>query len=238
MDLISRYPTELSGGQKQRICIARALAADPDLIVCDEITSALDPLVARGVLDLLQKLQRERGYAYLFITHDLDTVRRVAHRVAVMLEGRIIAEGTYAAIFSPPAHPYASRLLSSVPELDVRWLDKMLARRSSVVTEQGAVAIAPSAQGLMPVSLDDRDPAHNGPPPASAEIRCAQILQELSRAAARRFGPERAAVLHPALAALAGDIAKIASWPLAADDRPAFTLHERGPCDGGDDASV
>jgi peptide/nickel transport system ATP-binding protein len=147
-DLVSRYPAQLSGGQKQRICIARALAADPDLIICDEITSALDPLVARGVLDLLRKLQRERGYAYLFITHDLDTVRRIAHRVAVMLEGRIIAEGSYAAVFSPPLHPYADRLLSSVPQLDVRWLDTVLARRPDAEVRQTAATFAPSSPGV------------------------------------------------------------------------------------------
>jgi peptide/nickel transport system ATP-binding protein len=135
-DIAARYPEQLSGGQKQRICIARALAADPDLIICDEITSALDPLVARGVLDLLRRLQRERGYGYLFITHDLDTVRRIAHRVAVMLQGRIIAEGTYEAVFCPPLHPYADQLLSSVPELDVGWLDRVLSHRSTVKAEQ------------------------------------------------------------------------------------------------------
>lgn len=135
-DIAARYPEQLSGGQKQRICIARALAADPDLIICDEITSALDPLVARGVLDLLRRLQRERGYAYLFITHDLDTVRRIAHRVAVMLKGRIIAEGTYEAVFCPPLHPYADQLLSSVPELDVGWLDRVLIHKPKVKAEQ------------------------------------------------------------------------------------------------------
>lgn len=135
-DIASRYPEQLSGGQKQRICIARALAADPDLIICDEITSALDPLVARGVLDLLRRLQRERGYGYLFITHNLDTVRRIAHRVAVMLQGRIIAEGTYEAVFCPPLHPYADQLLSSVPELDVGWLDRVLIHKSTVKAEQ------------------------------------------------------------------------------------------------------
>ncbi|MBV9524051.1 MAG: ABC transporter ATP-binding protein, partial [Alphaproteobacteria bacterium] len=86
-EFVARRPGELSGGQKQRLCIARALAAEPDLMICDEVTSALDPLVAEEILKLLGRLQRETGIAYLFITHDLGTVRRIAHRVAVMLQG-------------------------------------------------------------------------------------------------------------------------------------------------------
>jgi peptide/nickel transport system ATP-binding protein len=125
----SRYPGELSGGQKQRVCIARALAAEPELIICDEVTSALDPLVAEEILKLLDRLQRDNGYAYLFITHDLGTVRRIADRVAVMLKGRLIAEGPCAKVFAPPWHPYTELLLSSVPEMDTHWLDGVLTRR-------------------------------------------------------------------------------------------------------------
>ena len=95
-----RRPGQLSGGQKQRVCIARALAAEPDLIICDEPTSALDPLVAEEVLKLLRRLQDELGLAYMFITHDLGTVRRIAHRTAVMLKGEIIAQGPDGAISS------------------------------------------------------------------------------------------------------------------------------------------
>ena len=101
---------QLSGGQKQRICIARALAADPDLIICDEPTSALDQLVADEILKLLKKLQDELGVAYLFITHDLGIVRRIAHRTAVMLKGELVAEGPTPE-FSPPFHPYTENLL-------------------------------------------------------------------------------------------------------------------------------
>jgi peptide/nickel transport system ATP-binding protein len=131
-DFVSRYPGQLSGGQKQRVCIARALAAEPDLIICDEVTSALDPLVAEGILDLLGRLQREHGYAYIFITHDLGTVRRIADRVAVMLRGRIVAEGLRDKVFSPPYHPYTELLLSSVPEMDTHWLDGVLAGRAAL----------------------------------------------------------------------------------------------------------
>ncbi|MBV8963797.1 MAG: ABC transporter ATP-binding protein, partial [Hyphomicrobiales bacterium] len=129
-DFVSRRPGQLSGGQKQRVCIARALAAEPDLIICDEPTSALDPLVAEEVLKILRRLQDELGVAYMFITHDLGTVRRIAHRTAVMLKGEIIAQGPTADIFSPPFHPYTERLIASVPEMDTHWLDGVLERRT------------------------------------------------------------------------------------------------------------
>jgi peptide/nickel transport system ATP-binding protein len=128
-EFAQRFPGELSGGQKQRVCIARALAAEPDLLICDEVTSALDPLVAEGILELLGRLQRDLGYAYIFITHDIGTVRRIADRVAVMLKGRIVAEGPLARVFAPPYHPYTQILLSSVPEMRTDWLDSVLAER-------------------------------------------------------------------------------------------------------------
>jgi peptide/nickel transport system ATP-binding protein len=124
-----RYPSELSGGEKQRICIARALAADPDLIICDEVTSALDQLVAEGVLKLLQRLQAELGVSYLFITHDLATVKAIADEIIVMLSGRIVEQGSRNEILKPPFHAYTERLLSSVPEMDPQWLDKLLEAR-------------------------------------------------------------------------------------------------------------
>jgi peptide/nickel transport system ATP-binding protein len=131
-ELSSRWPAELSGGQKQRVCIARALAAEPDVIICDEVTSALDALVAEEILKLLNRLQRESGIACLFITHDLGTVRRVADRVAVMLQGEVVAQGPIAKIFSPPYHPYTETLLACVPELRTGWLDSALRGRADV----------------------------------------------------------------------------------------------------------
>lgn len=131
-DFAARRPGQLSGGQKQRVCIARALAAEPELIICDEPTSALDPLVAEEVLKLLKRLQEELGLAYMFITHDLGTVRRIAHRTAVMLKGEIIAQGPTPQIFAPPYHPYTEKLISSVPEMDTTWLDHVLASRGGV----------------------------------------------------------------------------------------------------------
>ncbi len=127
---IDRYPGELSGGQKQRISIARALAAEPEFIICDEVTSALDQLVAEGILRLLDRLQREFNLAYMFITHDLATVRAIADHVVVMLQGRVAEQGAKSEIFSPPHHEYTELLLSSVPEMDPDWLDDLLRSRT------------------------------------------------------------------------------------------------------------
>ena len=128
---LDRYPDELSGGQKQRICIARALAADPNFIICDEITSALDQLVAEGILRLLDRLQQELNLAYVFITHDLATVRAVADRVIVMLEGKIVEQGPKSEVLSPPHHEYTELLLSSVPEMNPDWMHQIMARRAA-----------------------------------------------------------------------------------------------------------
>jgi len=126
---IERLPTELSGGEKQRICIARALAANPDLIICDEVTSALDQLVAEEILKLLQDLQNDLGVSYLFITHDLATVKAISDEIIVMLEGLIVEQGSRQEILTPPHHEYTELLLSSVPEMDPDWLDNLLEER-------------------------------------------------------------------------------------------------------------
>jgi peptide/nickel transport system ATP-binding protein len=128
-DYIDRYPAELSGGQKQRVCIARALAAEPKLIICDEPTSALDPLVADGILKLLMKLQAETGVSYLFITHDIATVRAIADSIAVMYRGRLVRFGPKDQVLSPPYDDYTDLLLSSVPEMEIGWLEKVLKTR-------------------------------------------------------------------------------------------------------------
>ncbi len=128
---ITRKTSELSGGQKQRVSIARALAAEPDLIICDEVTSALDQLVGEEILRLLKKLQDDLGVAYLFITHDLGTVKRIANKVAVMLKGKVVASGETVDVFAPPYHPYTELLLSSVPEMRPEWLDEVLAKRAA-----------------------------------------------------------------------------------------------------------
>ena len=129
LDYVDRYPGQLSGGEKQRVCIARALAANPDLIICDEVTSALDQLVAEGILELLQNLQNELGVSYLFITHDLATVRAIADHIVVMYQGQVIEQGLKEQILTPPHAPYTELLLSSVPEMDPDWVDVLVERR-------------------------------------------------------------------------------------------------------------
>lgn len=126
---IDRFPGQLSGGEKQRICIARALAAEPELIICDEVTSALDQLVAEGILDLLQNLQNELNVSYLFITHDLATVKAIADEIVVMYQGRIVEQGPKKQILEPPFEDYTELLLSSVPEMNPDWLDDLVERR-------------------------------------------------------------------------------------------------------------
>ncbi|EEE38996.1 glutathione import ATP-binding protein GsiA [Rhodobacteraceae bacterium KLH11] len=126
---IDRYPAELSGGQKQRVCIARSLAAKPRMIICDEVTSALDPLVADGILKLLLDLQKIEDVAYLFITHDLATVRAISDSIAVMYQGRVARYGPKSQVLSPPFDDYTDLLLSSVPEMHLGWLEEVVANR-------------------------------------------------------------------------------------------------------------
>lgn len=128
---LDRLPNELSGGQKQRICIARALAAKPDLVICDEVTSALDQLVQTEILKLLGSLQEELGITYVFITHDIATVRAIADQVVVMNGGKVVEQGDKSAVLEPPHEPYTELLLSSVPEMDPDWLTRLLAERGA-----------------------------------------------------------------------------------------------------------
>jgi peptide/nickel transport system ATP-binding protein len=122
---IDRLPSELSGGQKQRICIARALAAEPDFIICDEVTSALDQIVQEGILKLLMRLQKELNLTYLFITHDISTVKAISDQVVVMNLGKVVEQGKKDDVFSPPHPEYTELLLSSVPEMDPDWLTNL-----------------------------------------------------------------------------------------------------------------
>lgn len=124
-----RYPAELSGGQKQRVCIARALAAKPKMIICDEVTSALDPLVADGILKLLLNLQKIEDVAFLFITHDLATVKAIADSIAVMYQGEVVRYGPKSDVLAPPFDDYTDLLLSSVPEMKLGWLEEVIAHR-------------------------------------------------------------------------------------------------------------
>ena len=127
---IDRLPTELSGGQKQRISIARALAAQPDIIICDEVTSALDQIVQEEILTLLMKLQKETNVSYLFITHDIATVRAISDEIVVMHQGKVVQQGPKTQVLNPPHPPYTELLLPSVPQMDPDWLTNLLADRA------------------------------------------------------------------------------------------------------------
>lgn len=129
--LLERLPSELSGGEKQRVCIARALAVEPELIICDEVTSALDQIVAEGVLKLLLRLQQQIGITYLFITHDLATVKAISDWIVVMHHGEIMEQGPKSQILTPPRHPYTELLFSSMPEMDPSWLPRVLQGRQA-----------------------------------------------------------------------------------------------------------
>lgn len=128
-EFIDRYPAEISGGQKQRVGIARALAAKPKFVICDEVTSALDQLVAEGILRLLTDLQDKMHLSFMLITHDLSTVRAIADEVVVMKDGAVVEAGPKDDMFTPPHHAYTDLLLSSVPEMDPDWLDNLLSAR-------------------------------------------------------------------------------------------------------------
>jgi peptide/nickel transport system ATP-binding protein len=125
----NKFPGQLSGGQKQRVCIARALAVNPEVIICDEITSALDPLVAQGILKLLLDTQGEMGVSYVFITHDIGLVRAIADDVVVMRHGQVVEQGTKEAIFKPPFDDYTHLLISSTPVTEAGWLEKIIKER-------------------------------------------------------------------------------------------------------------
>ena len=128
-DFAYRYPPELSGGEKQRVSLARAFGVDPDIIVCDEVLSSLDTIVASAILELLKDLQNRLGVAYLFISHDLATVASIADRVVVLYAGRLCEDGPTEKVFSPPYHPYTALLMSSVPELRCGWLEDVIKTR-------------------------------------------------------------------------------------------------------------
>ena len=126
---IDRFPSEMSGGQKQRISIARALAAEPELIICDEVTSALDQIVQEEILQLLMKLQKDTNVTYIFITHDIATVRAISDEIVVMHKGKVVQQGLKSKVLNPPYPAYTELLLSSVPEMDPDWLTNLLAKR-------------------------------------------------------------------------------------------------------------
>ena len=125
-DFAGRYPEELSGGQKQRVNLARALAASPEVLLCDEVISSLDSIVGANVIELLKRLRKQTGVSFVFISHDLSTVASFADEIVVLYAGRVVEQGPADYVLSPPYHPYTRLLISSVPELRVGWLEEAM----------------------------------------------------------------------------------------------------------------
>ena len=130
-EFAGRYPEELSGGQKQRVNLARALAASPEVLLCDEVISALDTIVGANVIDLLKRLRKQTGVSFVFISHDLSTVASFADEIVVLYAGRVVEQGPTDEVLSPPYHPYTRLLIASVPELRIGWLEETMATQEA-----------------------------------------------------------------------------------------------------------
>ena len=155
-----QYPFELSGGMRQRIVIAIALAANPDILICDEPTTALDVTIQAQILELLSRLKRDRGLSMIFITHDLGVVANIADRIAVMYAGKIVEEGTAEEIFYAPAHPYTWALLSSMPDLDTRdRLDAIPGTPPNMVAPPKGDAFADRNPYALAIDFEEQPPA-------------------------------------------------------------------------------
>jgi peptide/nickel transport system ATP-binding protein len=194
-NVAQRLPGELSGGQKQRVNLARALAADPDLILCDEVTSALDTVVGAAILDLMAELRRGLGVSYLFISHDLATVRAVCDEIVVMYAGRKVEATTREASMQPPRHPYSDLLIASLPELRCGWLEEINERNLTAP----AAATPVNARSSLCTFLDRCPLRAEGvcdaaPPPrrrlaSGTEVLCHRTGPELSALQRRAAAP-------------------------------------------------
>ncbi len=182
-----RFPHELSGGQKQRVNLARALAAEPEVVLCDEVTSALDTIVASNVIDLLTNLQIKTGVSFVFISHDLSTVASFSDQIVVLYAGRVAEIGSVAEVLEPPYHPYTKLLISSVPEARVGWLEEASASSEQQAGMSGGVDItragcpfAPRCPIAIKGTCDTQDPPKQKGA-GEHRIECHYSLDELSR---------------------------------------------------------
>ncbi len=144
-DFAGRYPEELSGGQKQRVNLARALAASPEVLLCDEVISSLDSIVGANVIELLKRLRKQTGVSFVFISHDLSTVASFADEIVVLYAGRVVEQGPADQVLSPPYHPYTRLLISSVPELRVGWLEETMQTQEA----QAGIDMSTGHQGYL-----------------------------------------------------------------------------------------
>jgi peptide/nickel transport system ATP-binding protein len=185
--IAQRTPAGLSGGQKQRVNLARALAADPALILCDEVTSALDTVVGAAILDLLAELRRELGVSLMFISHDISTVRSICDEVIVLYAGHRVEAGQRDVLAAPPYHPYTELLVGSVPALQPGWLDARCATVAAALPSMGPsadIAELCSFRGRCPVRIDgmcNATPPSMKKLPSGAEILCHHSLADLNR---------------------------------------------------------
>ena len=186
-NVINRLPGELSGGQKQRANLARALAAKPDLILCDEVTSALDTVVAAAILELLAELRRELQVSYMFISHDISTVRAICDDIVVLYAGRMVANRPREAMMAPPYHPYSHLLLSSVPALRQGWLEQVSGRTPEQLPPIGEVTESADICAFLPRCTMRIDGVCNTVPPRrrnmehGGEILCHRSDADLQR---------------------------------------------------------
>ena len=181
----SRLPSELSGGQKQRINLARSLAAKPEVVLCDEVTSALDSIVGANVISLLKKLRDLTGVSFVFISHDLSTVASFADEIVVLYAGRVVEQGPVDEVLEPPFHPYTRLLISSVPEMRIGWLEDTMQKREMAVGIARGVEITDTGCPFFnrcPVAIDatcDMETAPTREPSPGHFIACHRTIEEI-----------------------------------------------------------